>query len=701
MTDLPFAGGADTTVGPVPGYYADPSIPGYVRYWGGTAWVPGTSRPTPAEGEVLEPPRFLGRPGRPAGARYVPPPSGSGLAAEGGTGAGTGAGPGAGPGGRPDGAGGAAGTAGTGTGGGPGGGTVLSPGDTGPVYFDQTTGGASFVLAPQAELELRRQADIAAWAAQEQSAAHGSVPAHGQAPGQAHGHGPGPGEAKAQWGGHPFSSPLPAADEERAPQVAGAVLRVAEPVLRNAAAAASASRAEAPTTYADPQPAPVPHQSTGGAEPAGPLPSVGSSGWQADPRAQRGLLETGGSPRWVSWGVLPGAEAPPEALSETPSEIQAWPMSQERPGHRSAANPEAATEIQPATPEPTPTKVAAWSRVELRGEPRTEPEAGPAPAAGVDDGPASGVTAASPGSGPAPSPAGRPAALLPGPAAAPDGRTAARTDGGAAGAAAPASAADRPPAADRGTAVGRGATTGRAAAAVSVSVATTAAATAGARSGPAAAGPARRPSATRRPAPRPAAGLVRRLVARIVDTTVMAIVAVAAGLPLASAATEHVQDKLDRARTASTLAGRQVQVWLVDGVVMGKAGVLLAVLLFVGVLYEVLPTARTGQTFGKRLMGIRVVDATVEARPPARGQGGARGKESATARPGARSGTAAPQAKQRPGGAGTPTLGRSFLRWIVRQLASVLVIGLCWPLFDRKARRGWQDRAARTRVVRA
>lgn len=27
------------------GYYPDPSIPGYIRYWSGAAWVPGTSRP--------------------------------------------------------------------------------------------------------------------------------------------------------------------------------------------------------------------------------------------------------------------------------------------------------------------------------------------------------------------------------------------------------------------------------------------------------------------------------------------------------------------------------------------------------------------------------------------------------------------------------------------------------------------------------
>ncbi|MBY8887981.1 RDD family protein [Streptomyces sp. PTM05] len=46
-------GGAES---PREGYYPDPSIPGYVRYWNGSAWVPGTSRPQPAPGEVLTPP---------------------------------------------------------------------------------------------------------------------------------------------------------------------------------------------------------------------------------------------------------------------------------------------------------------------------------------------------------------------------------------------------------------------------------------------------------------------------------------------------------------------------------------------------------------------------------------------------------------------------------------------------------------------
>ncbi|MGW3662870.1 RDD family protein [Streptomyces sp. NPDC005141] len=53
---------------PREGYYPDPSIPGYVRYWNGAAWVPGTSRPAPSGGEALAPP---------AGARpaHVPAPT--------------------------------------------------------------------------------------------------------------------------------------------------------------------------------------------------------------------------------------------------------------------------------------------------------------------------------------------------------------------------------------------------------------------------------------------------------------------------------------------------------------------------------------------------------------------------------------------------------------------------------------------------
>ncbi|MEU5363138.1 RDD family protein [Streptomyces sp. NPDC005925] len=50
---------------PREGYYPDPSIPGYVRYWNGAAWAPGTSRPAPKDGEQLFPPPGV-RPAQPA-----------------------------------------------------------------------------------------------------------------------------------------------------------------------------------------------------------------------------------------------------------------------------------------------------------------------------------------------------------------------------------------------------------------------------------------------------------------------------------------------------------------------------------------------------------------------------------------------------------------------------------------------------------
>jgi hypothetical protein len=38
-----------STGNPPAGYYADPSVPGYIRYWDGNEWVAGTSRPAPEE----------------------------------------------------------------------------------------------------------------------------------------------------------------------------------------------------------------------------------------------------------------------------------------------------------------------------------------------------------------------------------------------------------------------------------------------------------------------------------------------------------------------------------------------------------------------------------------------------------------------------------------------------------------------------
>ncbi|WP_228977156.1 RDD family protein [Streptomyces sp. DH12] len=52
---------------PEAGYYPDPSIPGYIRFWNGAAWVPGTSRPAPGDGEAM--------PAPPASAAPAPAPA--------------------------------------------------------------------------------------------------------------------------------------------------------------------------------------------------------------------------------------------------------------------------------------------------------------------------------------------------------------------------------------------------------------------------------------------------------------------------------------------------------------------------------------------------------------------------------------------------------------------------------------------------
>ncbi|MCH0540503.1 RDD family protein [Streptomyces sp. MUM 203J] len=58
---------------PAAGYYPDPSIPGYIRYWNGAAWAPGTSRPAPEEGEPMPTPPTSAFPAATASAAAAAP----------------------------------------------------------------------------------------------------------------------------------------------------------------------------------------------------------------------------------------------------------------------------------------------------------------------------------------------------------------------------------------------------------------------------------------------------------------------------------------------------------------------------------------------------------------------------------------------------------------------------------------------------
>lgn len=164
----------------------------------------------------------------------------------------------------------------------------------------------------------------------------------------------------------------------------------------------------------------------------------------------------------------------------------------------------------------------------------------------------------------------------------------------------------------------------------------------------------------RAPAPVRPAPLGRRLLARVLDGALLAAVGTATVLPLLPGVLADFQHRIDLARVASRLTGRQEQVWLFDGLVLGRLAIVLGVLLLAGLLLEVLPTARTGRTLGKRVAGLRVVRAD---------------------------------------GSRRPGFGRAVVRCLVGQLSLLTVVGALAVLFDRKRRRGWQDRAAGTTVV--
>ncbi|MGW3286002.1 RDD family protein [Streptomyces sp. NPDC001002] len=157
-----------------------------------------------------------------------------------------------------------------------------------------------------------------------------------------------------------------------------------------------------------------------------------------------------------------------------------------------------------------------------------------------------------------------------------------------------------------------------------------------------------------RPAP-----LGKRLIARLLDTVVLAGVTAVAAVPLGTKAIDHVDEKIDAAK----LSGETVTVWFLDGTTAVYLGIVLAVLLLFGVLYEALPTAKSGRTLGKKLLGLEVRD--IEGHQP-------------------------------------PTFGGALRRWLVYSVPGLLVIGVvgvAWCLFDRPWRQCWHDKAAHTFVA--
>ncbi|WP_162824205.1 RDD family protein [Peterkaempfera bronchialis] len=619
MTDRPSSG---TTAGaPTPGYYPDPSIPGFVRYWDGRGWAPGTSRPEPGPGEVLAPPRVVARRSAPS-MRSVPPPVAPGAAE------------------APEEPAPARGWAGP-----------ARLDESGPVFFDETTGGTSFTTEPWTGAAAAgpppREAEQPPPAALPAPAARPALPA-----------GPLPPYAPASpLPPHP-APPSPWATPSH-PAARTAPERSAAPTGPTARSSTAAALPPAPAAPADPgfaapgyagSPGPAASDESGYAGSPGPGP--GSSGFAASPgsaepgyegspaaaasdQRQSAASSAPGAPGYSepadpgsgssAFGASPGYSEPPDpgsgsspfGASPAYTGSAAAPTGSAWSPAAPDTEPPAATPSTPSAPPASPDdreRSSGWQVDAHSQRGLMESQAAPRWVSwGVADGEPEARQTATPARRPAPGTAHRTPAVTP--TAEPPAPQTARTA--------------QPPRPDR-----------------------------------TAAEPTRRPqpTAARAAARRKArpAGYGRRLAARVVDSLVVAALAAAVGIPLAASAMDHIQEKIDAARDS----GRSVRVWLIDPTVLGKLGLFLLVLLLIGFLYEVLPTARWGRTPGKRLARVRVLD-TKSQRPPG--------------------------------------LGGAVRRWLAQQLLAGMLLGglldTLWCLFDRPLRQCWHDKAGGTFVA--
>ncbi|MFF9451337.1 RDD family protein [Streptomyces flaveolus] len=595
---------------PREGYYPDPSIPGYVRYWNGASWVAGTSRPAPKDGEPLAPPPGV-RPPAPA---------------------------------------------------------VASVEETGPHFFDEDP-----VEEPSAGASQHgsRPEPASAWGAdhtgQPGSARVAWPNAQGADPRVPHARtGPG-GGAGADASGEAFGqTPAGSAPQGQAGPTGAAPAHAASPTGRPATGSAGAGPAHGDPAAARSGAAGMPASGPAGVGTAGAGPaygdpaaaqsadagpaatgSAGAGQAYADPAAAQDAGDGSADGRAGRPGVPSGDAGIPAGGAPADAEGGAGSTFVFR---RPTAGPQAA----PAADEGTIT----FRAVPPRAAPGT-PDASAPPGTGGPGfaaGKAAAARAAVQGTaGPQQAPAATPTALS-GPQQA----------GGPAGSAVPRQAAapqPRPvqsppqPAASAPVAVGPGG--GQSSWAQQVHR------LAGAGGDDQPVVPWKPPvddvfqAAARRQAAARPAGVGKRLAARLIDTVVLAGVTAVAAVPLGTKAIDHVNDKIDAAK----LSGETVTVWLLDGTTATYLGIVLAVLLLFGVVYEALPTAKWGRTLGKKLLGLEVRD--IEAHEP-------------------------------------PSFGAALRRWLVYSVPGLLavgVVGVAWCLFDRPWHQCWHDKAAGTFVA--
>ncbi|WKX70594.1 RDD family protein [Streptomyces sp. XD-27] len=566
----PTSGSADGSS--IPGFYPDPSIPGYIRYWNGAAWVPGTSRPAPAEGEAMPTP--------PPGITTADRPDAEHASAQ----------------------------------------TQITgalPDETGPVFLDTppaSGSGGGAVSEARAERDADavtpRPADehdpqwssgsrpepASAWQADaSRQSGFGAEPGRRVSWGAG-----GPGGAAAPGGGAPAArdprlgvsgAPVPGARTGGEPGRADGsgnapALPPTGPIPAQAGAApGGTSRTDAGGGGAEGGPSDGRPAAASGTGPGGPAAGQGPAAPGSDGtltmRATRpdsggasgaGTPDSASAPSALAQGGAPARDEgtltfrAQRDLPQTPPPARPLGGAPGRypqevpPGGSGARGEDGGTATPPASPPPA--GAGQHPGVPAQGGPVP---GGPAPAAAVPQSPPGPPGWAQqqaqrfpqqPGPGGAPGPGAAPGAAAPG-----------------AGPNAPAPASASAPA-----------------------------------PGPDAVIPWKPPvdnpflraaQAPGRPAP-----LGRRFLARLIDTIVLLAAVGAAAVPLWGKATDHIDGKIDEAKRT----GETVTVYLLDGTTGAYLGILLGVLMLAGVVYEALPTAKWGRTLGKKLCGLRTLD---------------------------------------------------------------------------------------------
>ncbi|KOG36431.1 RDD family protein [Streptomyces resistomycificus] len=560
---------------PRDGYYPDPSIPGYVRYWNGAAWVPGTSRPAPADGERLDPP-----PGSPAVTASGPPPVE----------------------------------------------------ETGPHFFDEDPAGLSGGLASG----VPGQAD----------AQHGSRPEPASAWGADRSRQSGFGgdqDRRVSWGS-PQTAPQGAQGAPQGAQQTSGAPQGADPRQPHAAGPGDAP--------APPDGRSARTDGTATIPPAAPDREDASGNTFVFRRATAGSGEQAGTPGVPGPGGPRGDEGTMTFRALSPRTAQQGGAAGAQRGSTGAADAAAAgLRPQPAA--------GFEGRYPANGGPGGTPPAAGGPGPAVADGPGApgfgaGKAAARAASAQGQAGAGAAPTAPSGPQQTPPAPGPQQT----ATPSVPHQPGAPQPAASGGTPMASGAGGGQPSWAQQVHR------LAGADEEQPVT-PWKPPvedvfqAAARRQSEARPASMGKRLAARLVDTLVLGAVTAGAAVPLGARAIDHVNEKVEAAK----LSGETVTVWLLDGTTSVYLGIVLAVLLVFGALYEALPTAKWGRTLGKKLLGLEVRD--IEGHEP-------------------------------------PSFGGALRRWLVYSVPGLLgigVVGVAWCLFDRPWHQCWHDKAAHTFVA--